>query len=393
MIRFNLKPTVAMPILAVALALTAEAAHATPFIPADDDIVLERIPTPLRVLSRDRRTEAATHDAPDPTLNSRTALARRYLKAERDLGDPRFIGYALAAIEPWSKLAKPPVSVLMLRATLRQRRHDFSGALADLGDVIAARPDHVQALLTRAFVLQATGRPLEALETCRRLPRATPALAAAACRARMESLVGHSARAERRLARALASDRRAPDALRAWALTVLGEIARLRGDTRAAISRLQEALAIDDGEAYRRDAYADLLIDAGRPADAIEFLRGKPATDGHLLRRAIAGKDDALAARLRTRLGAARQRGDRPHLREAARLALQFDSETGRALEFALENWRHQREPWDARLVLESALAAQTPGAAAPVIAWMARTGIEDTKLRALAARIGEEAK
>ena len=37
-----------------------------------------------------------------------------------------------AALTPWWNLAEPPVEVLILRATLRQRRHEFDSALADL---------------------------------------------------------------------------------------------------------------------------------------------------------------------------------------------------------------------------------------------------------------------
>ena len=369
---------------ALALALAAGGTGAAPYIPTDDDIVLDRIPTTLRLLSRDRIATAASDRTRADMLETHLNLARRYIKAERDQGDPRYIGYALAALEPWSKRARSPVKVLMLRAVLRQRRHDFSGALADLRRVIAARPRHAQAHLTRAFILQATGRPRKALESCLRLPRSLPKLVVATCRARMESLVGESARAESRLDRALVSDRQAPPGTRAWALTIHGEIARIRGDITTALERLESALAVDNRDAYRRDAYADLLMDAGRPVEVQQLLKAEPSTDGHLLRRAIAANDVTLTAQLRRRLTSAQQRGDRPHLREAARLALHHGNQAGRALELALENWRYQREPWDARLVLESALAARKLHTASPVIAWMNQTGIEDRRLHTL---------
>ncbi len=59
-----------------------------------------------------------------------------------------------------------------------------------------------------------------------------------------------------------------------------------------------------------------------------------------------------------------------------------------RALQLARENWAEQREPADARVLLEAALAAGEPAAAAPVQAWLADSGLESVALRALAARL-----
>ena len=74
--------------------------------------------------------------------------------------------------------------------------------------------------------------------------------------------------------------------------------------------------------------------------------------------------------------------------REEARFLLAGDPEA--ALRLAQANWASQREPWDARVLLAAALAAGQPQAAAPVLEWMAATGIEDVALRALAGRAAE---
>ena len=47
-----------------------------------------------------------------------------------------------------------------------------------------------------------------------------------------------------------------------------------------------------------------------------------------------------------------------------------------RALQLARENWATQREPADARILLEAALAAGDPAAARPVLDWLERTGL-----------------
>jgi hypothetical protein len=62
--------------------------------------------------------------------------------------------------------------------------------------------------------------------------------------------------------------------------------------------------------------------------------------------------------------------------------------ESARALDLARENWRSQREPWDARVLLESALAAGRPAEAGAVLAWLDETGFVDPRLEPSLARL-----
>ena len=54
----------------------------------------------------------------------------------------------------------------------------------------------------------------------------------------------------------------------------------------------------------------------------------------------------------------------------------------------AQANWAVQREPQDARVLLEAALAARDVAAAAPVRAWMRTAKVEDVTLTALAIQL-----
>ena len=228
--------------------------------------------------------------------------------------------------------------------------------------------------------------------TCR---RARPV---AVCLARMESLTGRSAQADRRLAQALAKDqardRGRDPTVRLWELTNHGEIAWLRGDTVRAEKLFRAAMALDRRDSYLLDAFADLLLDLGRPKEVHDLLVDDARADGHLLRLALAarrldGKDARRHIRnLAARFAAARRRGDALHLREEARFELGLRANPGRALTLALDNWRQQREPADARIVLEAAHAAGNPAKAAGVLDWLERTGIEDKGLDVLAAKI-----
>jgi hypothetical protein len=134
-------------------------------------------------------------------------------------------------------------------------------------------------------------------------------------------------------------------------------------------------------------AYADFLLRRGRSAAVIALLEGAPPADPVLLRLALAEIRAGLdaterIATLRYRLELASSGTDRAHAREAAFFALYIDADATRALTLALDNWSVQREPIDARLVLEASAAAKDIGAGQPVLDWLAS---HNTELGALA--------
>jgi TPR repeat protein len=77
------------------------------------------------------------------------------------------------------------------------------------------------------------------------------------------------------------------------------------------------------------------------------------------------------------------------HRREEARFALALQHQPARALALAVANWGVQREPADARVLLEAALAAGQPEAARPVVAWLRANHVQDERLVGLAAHVG----
>jgi len=71
--------------------------------------------------------------------------------------------------------------------------------------------------------------------------------------------------------------------------------------------------------------------------------------------------------------------------REQARFALELQHDPQAALDLARRNWQVQREPWDTRLLLEAALAAQQPQAANDALAFLQRNKLEDVIIEPLA--------
>ncbi len=290
--------------------------------------------------------------------------------------------------------------MLLLRATLRQATHDFSGALADLDHVVAADPRNLQARLTRALILQVQGEYPEALKNCFSLALFADNFVTTTCIASVNSLHGRAKTSHDLLQTAL--DGTPPDEspkLRLWALTILAEIEARIGDGAAAERHFREALSLGLRDGYLLGAYADFLLDAGRPQEVQALLQNELRIDALLLRLALAEQRleaPALSRHisdLAERFAMSRLRGDTSHQREEARFALQLANRAADALRLAAANWAMQREPWDARLMLEAALAAGAPMAARPVLDWLTASQLEDDQIRRLASRLAEAAR
>jgi Tfp pilus assembly protein PilF len=364
---------------------------AAPYVPADDDVVVERLPEQIDPsLKEIKRFRAAL--ARDPhNLDIAVAVAQRSIEAARATGDPRFLGQTQAALMPWWNADDPPSTALLLRATLKQSQHDFAGAIKDLDGLLAREPNNGQALITRATVLTVRGRYADAQADCRKLARLTSALVVASCTAAPASLSGNADDAYRTLMQALARGGD-PPAIRAWALTLAAEIAARRGDGASADTHFQDAFKLDPRDAYLRAAYADFLLDNDRARDALPLLRDDTRNDSLLLRLALAERAlpdmqaafDAHRADLAARFDAARARGDTLHQREEARFELEIRGDAKKALALARDNWKVQREPADLRILGQAALAADDSAALQAFNSWIDDARLQDATLVAV---------
>jgi len=381
-------------LLLVWLAL-APPAKAAPHLPASDAQVVERVPAraaDARV--RDLQALRAAWRAAPRDADLAVRLARRYIDEAAAEGDPRYIGYAQAALAPWWNEPTPPVAVRVQRAVLRQYGHQFSEALADLDAAVLAEPADAEAWSWLAAIHLVRADYPAARRGCDGLAPLTTPLLAAACRAAVDSLTGHAEGAAKSLGAVLTSATNAGPEERLWALTRMAEIAERRGEFTAAERAFREALGLGVADVYLRAAFADFLLDRGRPAEVLTLLKDGARADVLLLRLAIAAKatQDPRAkgwiSDLGARFAAARARGDRTHEKEEARFALELQGDATGGLALARSNYAVQREPADARILLEAAIAARQPDAAAPVRDWLRANRVESVVLLALAARL-----
>jgi hypothetical protein len=376
-------------LLAFAAVVLAGPALSAPRVPAADAEVLERLPgrpaDPANAELRSLRTALAA--APrDPALAARVAEALfRRANAE---GDPRYVGYAEAALAPW-KTGDTPAEILYARGQLRQYRHDFAGALADLAQVLDREPGHEGARAWRAAILMVRADYAGAARECAGLPEGLHALA---CVAYVDASTGKTRSAYERLLPAVRTE--ADPGERLWALTRLAEMAWRLGDHAAAERHFRDALALGLEDNFLLAAYADFLLERARPAEVVALLRERSRSDTLLLRLAIASKAlrsrdaEAHARVLGERFAASALRGERLHLAEESRFLLELKGDARGALAAALDNWQDQREPRDALAVLEAAVAARDPKAAAPVLRWLRESGFESERMQRLAAAL-----
>ena len=368
-----------------------------PFLPQQDAQVLERLTVKATdPAAREIRAlrEGLVHDPQN--VDVAVALATKLIEQSRSEGDPRFLGQAQAVLAPWLNHPTPPSSTLLLRAMIRQHAHEFDLALADLDTVLSLQPANAQAWLTKASIYQVQGRYEDARRACQPLLRLAGRHVALTCLGDIAGLSGQATTSREMLTASL--ERSGISAReRLWILTILAEMAARTGDSKAAKTYFLDARNLGLKDYYLLGAYADFLLDQGRAPEVIALLQRETRADGLLLRLTLAEQALHLStskdhtAELAARFAAGRERGTRVHVREEARftLGLLHDSQT--ALTLAQTNWAIQKEPWDARLLLESALAVGSWNAARPVIDWLHTNHVEDRGLQQLVSQFPEE--
>ena len=373
------------------------AADDLPYTPASDDVVLEKYLRAGQVGAQFRDQQRALQSHPQ-NVDQAVAFARASIESGNEEGDPRYFGYAQSALGPWWNLPNPPAEVRLLRATILQWQHQFDAARLDLDAVIAADDKGVvQAHLTRATVLMVQGEPDAARHDCAALVNHTEPLIAATCIAAASALMGRAVPMEAALTTALAQTGKATPAASVWAYTELAEINDRLGRIEVARRDYEQALQLQQAtgrrDPYLLASYADFLLDRGENAQVVSLLDGLERIDNLLLRLALAetalGRTDAAMAKrgrehseqLQKRFDETRARGDFVHQREEAIYMLKLAGQPARAVAIATDNWTHQRELTDARILVDAARAAHDTAAEQPVKDWVSKWHVEDVHL------------
>ena len=385
------------PFAALLCLFTALASQAAPFTPANDSDVVERLPlsatdpSARRLQSLRKQLEAKPDD-----VALRIEIARRYFDLSMAQGDPRYVGYASAALTPLDKAAPAGNAALtasywQIKGMLQQYSHNFEGALASLDKASLANPTSPDPMAWRAAIQMVQANYPKAQAECDALKPLTTALFAAGCTQYIRATTGELQSAFDTLNAAVKAEPNAAPELMLWELTRLAEMANRLKRFDEADAYFQRALKLGVTDQFLLGAYADFLLQQKKPEAVITLLADWERSDILLLRLALAGKATNhkkaadWASALRDRFVEAAKRGDRLHEQEAARFELDIENNPKKALALAANNYKLQKEPRDAEVLLRTALAAKDTAAAEPALAWLKQTKYEDANMVELA--------
>jgi tetratricopeptide (TPR) repeat protein len=373
--------------------LPPTAAFRAPYRPAADDDVLQEVPSTKDPAVADMRKLRLALDVAPQSLTAAKQLADAYVDYSRQIGDAHYAGYAEAVIAPWVNSPSPPASALVTEATILQYRHQFGEAKDLLQKALKSDPRSLQAWLTLANLGMVQGEYQAAAKSCVQVTNLSVEVGLV-CTANLRSYIGQARQSLEILRQVESSSVDAPANFRAWVQGLMAESAERIGDWPLAEAHYRNALQLQPEDNFLLVAYADFLLDRNRPREVLPLLADHTQSDTAFLRIALA--EAALHSDqvqrytwvMAARFEALRARGSEYFGREESRFALQLQHDPQTALDMGLRNWQVQRAPWDARVVLEAALAAKQPRAATDVLEFVAKTKLEDPVIEPMAQQL-----
>ena len=381
-------------LLMLPISLAAQTPHEVPYIPVNDSDILQLVPTGTdpRVRQFDElRNDLSAH--PQDVAKA-VSLAKAYVDYGRSTGDARYLGRAMAVIQPFMVSPKPPIPVMLVHATIQQSRHFFQASRDELTQILKRDPGDIQALLTLATVAMVQGDHDLANRLCVDLTNDAGNFMGMICSASLRSLSGQGAQANALFSYVEDPGPKAPPAIKAWIEGLMADNAARMGIVDQADDHFKKALQLTPGDNFLLADYGEFLIDQGRDKEAIDLVSGDTQSDTSFLVLVTAEKAAGLPkatvdiAEMDARFQSMDQRGDHVFMREEASYLLHVKRSPKEALDLATQNWRIQRAPKDVRVYLEAALAANSPAAARPALDFIDSTHLKDVTIDPLVTQL-----
>lgn len=381
-------------LLMLPLAVAARTDRTTPYIPASDAVVLQLVPTTTDPRVREFDLLRADFDRHPQDAIKAVALAKAYVNYGRSTGDARFLGRAMAVIDPFMKQAAPPIPVLLMHATIQQSRHFFEASRQELAHILKLDPDSGQAWLTLATVAMVQGDDDLANKACVQLANNAGNFMGMICSASLRSLTGHGKQAYLMLSMVEDPGPKAPPAITSWIEGLMADTAVRLGEPTVAEVHFKKALQEAPDDNFLLADYGDFLLGQKRPQAVVDLIGNNTSSDTSFLRLVLAEsmlgspRAQADADEMAQRFQAMDRRGSYVYRREQAGFVLQVQHDPRRALALAIQNWTVQRAPKDVLVYLQAALAARDPAAARPALDFLARTHLDDVRIQPLVAQL-----
>ncbi|MEP6634813.1 MAG: hypothetical protein ABJA62_11455, partial [Luteimonas sp.] len=336
-----------------------------PYTPASDATVLQAVPAAADPKVREMRALRRALSANPKDPENAVRLSRAYVDFGRKIGDAHYAGYAQAVIDPWlGSKAVPvpvPVSVLVMHGVILQYQHKFDAARAELQRAVKHDPGNLQSWLTLSSIDLLQGDTAAAAHDCASIGLSEFAIV---CTATVRASSGQAEQARRLLMLVQRQSASLPPSVQAWIDGLIAETSGQLSDWQTQETYLRKALAHAPGDDFLLVSYADFLLDRGRPKEVLPLLSAQSQSDTAFLRIALA--QEALNSPQRARYAwimtarfeALALRDTALYDREHSRFVLHVLHDPDTALALAQGNWKTQRAAWDARVLLEAALAA-----------------------------------
>lgn len=378
--------------LALSFCATAPAMadNRVPYIPRSSNTVLQRVPSSSdpRVRHFDQLKAGVRRHPED--MKQALKRADAYIGYGRSTGDARYLGRALAVIDPWMQRKPLPVPIALTHAIILQSRHFFRESRTELKSILARDPGNVQAWLTLATVAMVQGDYVSANDSCIHLANVGGDFYGQLCAAQLRALTGHAQQAFVLLSLIEHPGPKAPVEVKAYVEGLLADTAKRLGKNAEAEAHFKAALELTPGDNFLLADYGDFLLDRNRPRDVVALVKDYTESDTSFLRLvyAEAASDSPCTQRdieaMQARFAAMDRRGSHVYRREQAGFELYLRHDPAGALKLAEQNWTVQRAPKDMRIYLEAALAAGQPQATKSVLELIAQSHLQDPPINRL---------
>ncbi|MBL1274619.1 MAG: hypothetical protein COB30_000870 [Ectothiorhodospiraceae bacterium] len=342
--------------------------NAAPFTPENENLVIYQVEkTALSEKLESLRINMLENKTNSSDLEAYVAFS---INVARKKSDPRYFGYAKAALQPTIKqyfISGTHTGLLIHWADIMQFMHQFDEAERTLQRVINISRDNPRTNLMLSAIYQAQGRYPEALKQCNALFTRTSMLVLTACITQIKSLTGNLKDSFTVLSKQVYRESHSNAVNHAWVLSILAEMSERLNKNDQAADFFTESLRLDPLNGFTRSAYADFLLDQGKYRQVKDILSDHLFTDGLLLRYTMAdvhSKSNHQSTRqeirnniekLHANYSLSQKMDGDSHLRDQAIFYLYLKKQQSKALALAKSNWEIYKEPADARILLRCA--------------------------------------
>lgn len=379
------------------LVLTGPSANAQErFVPQASAVVLATSvhtaggrPSSLRAL--DQAWRAQPQDLP-----AALAYARAVFSLGFNEGDLRWFGSAKAALMPWWQASDLPADGFFMRGLVKQGFHDFDGGLQDIQQAISLNPERAEFWSWRFALHLLRANMNAARQDATEIEQRFGAQEGHIYRAVLLYRTGQALPAVQWLSTAMRSPDHQDAASQVWIGFHLGEAHRVAQQPERAIAVWQRLLQAHPQSHLLRLSLADLLNQQGQfqqakaVATANSAKRNANLTDALLMQALLASRglkapdEAALAQQMAARLQSQALRQESLIERPKLIYQIAYGQDLAAGLALSIENWQQQKEPPDAVLFAQAALALNQARAAEPVVQWAQTTGYTDPQLAPL---------